>query len=154
MIKITLLDIVIKITLIGKDLMEIHICKCNDENYLDRKYLNSCFSTLKKPCTIKWACTLNSIRNIIRPVCLLGAVRLIDIRKKSNLYAYLQLYVYSGLKSSYIIIWAHIWSQDKYLKNACHDEIKKKIAKREFQFIKTLFMVILCYLFCVVRWYP
>ena len=85
--------------------MEIHICKCNDENYLDRKYLISCFSTEKKPCTIKWACTLNSIRNIIRPVCLLGAVRLIDIGKKSNLYAYLQLYVYSGLKSMYIFLW-------------------------------------------------
>ena len=102
MIKITLLDIVIKITLIGKDLMEIHICKCNDENYLDRKYLISCFSTEKKTCTIKWACTLNSIRNIIRPVCLLGAVRLIDIGKKSNLYVYLQLYVYLGLKSKYL----------------------------------------------------
>ena len=106
MIKITLLDIVIKIALIGKDLVEIHICKCNDENYLDRKYLISFFSTEKKPCTIKWACTLNSIRNIIRPVCLLGAVRLIDIGKKSNLYAYLQLYVYSGLKSTYVLLQA------------------------------------------------
>ena len=50
----------------------------------------------------------------------------------------------------YSIIWGQIWSQDKYLKEVGNNDIKKMIAKREIQFAKTFFMVVLAYFISVV----
>jgi hypothetical protein len=51
---------------------------------------------------------------------------------------------------SYSTIWVYVWSQSEYLKQVGNIDIKKVIAKRELEFIKTFFMVIICYFACVV----
>ena len=49
---------------------------------------------------------------------------------------------------SYSVIWVHIWTNGKYLKRTGHNDIKKALIKREIQFIKTFFIVILFYIIC------
>ena len=50
----------------------------------------------------------------------------------------------------YYIIWGQIWSQNRYLKKVGSNDIKKMMAKREIQFAKTFFMVVLVYFISVV----